>query len=83
VPFTGTHYRPKAFVLQRVPGSAVQRMAPQEANRRNLRPAVTEAAERTGAWITIRPRPTGPFALLQTPAPRERSLTHASEPGTP
>ena len=69
--FTGTHFRPKALVLQRVPGSAAKRMAPREATGRDLNPAVTEVAERTGALITIRPRSTGPCALLQTPAPGE------------
>ena len=85
--FPGTHYRPKALGLQRVPGSAAKRMAPREATGRDLSPAVTEVAERTEALITIRPRSTGPFALLQTPAPREcfvdscqRNRAHPSKP---
>ena len=76
--FTGTHFRPKALGLQRVPGSAAKRMAPREATGRDLSPAVTEVAEQTGALITIRPRSTGPFALLQTPAPRE-SFVHSRQ----
>ena len=64
-----------------MPGSAAKRTAPREASGRDLSPAVTEVAERTGELITIRPRSAGPFALLQTPAPGKRSLTHASETG--
>ena len=54
-----------------MPGSAAKRTAPREVTGRNLCPAVTEVAERTRALITIPPRSTGPFALLQPPAPQE------------
>ena len=81
--FTGTRLRPKASGPQRVPGSAAQRMAPREGTGRDFSPAVTEVAERTKALITIRPRSTGPFALLQTPAPQETRQQNRAHPDRP